>query len=64
MNICEKEGSGVSKMKGGSWDSWSKIIEEKSRVADQKVIDMERDAFSGALGVFHSTQPTFRPVNP
>ena len=64
MNICEKEGSGVSKMKGGSWDSWTQIIEEKSRVGDEEVIDVEWYAFSGALGVFHPAQPTFRPVNP
>jgi hypothetical protein len=28
------------------------------------VIDVKGDAFSGALGVFHSAQPTFCTVNP
>jgi hypothetical protein len=28
------------------------------------MIDVEGNAFSGALGVFHSAQPTFRAVNP
>ena len=64
MNIGKEQGGGVPKTKGGSWDSWAQIIEEKSRVGDQEVIDVKGDAFSGALGVFHSTQPTFRSVNP
>ena len=40
------------------------IIEKKGRVGDEEVINVKRDAFSGALGVFHSAQPTFRTVNP
>jgi len=64
VNICEKEGSGVSKMKGGSWDSWTQIIEEKSRVGDEEVIDVKGDAIARAFGVFHSAQPTFCTVNP
>ena len=64
VNIGKKEGGGIPKMEGGSRDSWAQIIEEKSRVGDQEVIDVKGDAFSGALGVFHSTQPTFRSVNP
>ena len=64
VNIGKEEGGGVPKMEGGSRDSRAQIIEEKSRVGDQEVIDVKGDAFSGALGVFHSTQPTFRSVNP
>ena len=64
MNIGKKEGGGVPKMKGGRWDPRAKIIEKKGRVGDEEVIDVKGDAFSGALGVFHSAQPTFRSVNP
>ena len=63
MNIREEEGGGVPKMKGGSRDSRSQIIKKKSRVGDQEVIDVKGDAFSGALRVFHSAQPTFGSVN-
>jgi len=64
VNIGKEEGGGVPKMEGGSRDSRAQIIEKKSRVGDEEVIDVKGDAFSGALGVFHSAQPTFRPVNP
>ena len=64
MDISKEKGGGIAQMEWGSRDSWAQIIEEKSRVGDQEVIDVKGDAFSGALGVFHSTQPTFRSVNP
>jgi len=63
MNIRKEERGGVPKMKGGSRDSWSQIIKKKSRVGDQEVIDVKGDAFSGALRVFHSAQPTFGSEN-
>jgi len=64
VNIGKEEGGGIPKMKGGSRDSRSQIIKKKSRVGDEEVINVKRDAFSGALGVFHSAQPTFSPENP
>jgi len=64
VNIGKEEGGGVPKMEGGSRDSRAQIIEKKSRVGDEEVIDVKGDAFSRALGVFHSAQPTFCTVNP
>jgi len=64
VNIGKEEGGGVPKMEGGSRDSRAQIIEKKSRVGDEEVIDVKGDAIARAFGVFHSAQPTFRPVNP
>jgi len=64
VNIGKKEGGGIPKMEGGSRDSRTQIIEEKSRVGDEEVIDVKGDAIARAFGVFHSAQPTFCTVNP
>jgi len=64
VNIGKEEGGGVPKMEGGSRDSRAQIIEKKSRVGDEEVIDVKGDAIARAFGVFHSAQPTFCTVNP
>jgi hypothetical protein len=63
VNIGKEEGGGVPKMKGGSRDSWPQIIEKKSRVGYEEVIDVNGQTFSAAGRAFQAAQPTLCAID-
>ena len=63
MNIGKQQRSGVSKMKRGSRDSRAQIIEKKSRVGYEEVIDVNGQAFPAAGRAFQAAQPTLCAID-
>lgn len=64
MNIGKEEGGSIPKVERGSWNSRAEVIQKKGRFGNKEVVDVKRDAFPSTFRVFHSTQPTFRTINP